>query len=61
MAITIAVLRLRTYYEPLETDLTIYMSAGHTINAGGRLYADAYEPKPPVLRPLYALAERMAG
>jgi hypothetical protein len=61
LAVAIALLRLRTYDEPYEADLAIYMYVGHAINTGGQLYAAAYEIKPPLLHVLYALAERLAG
>src|SRR5512135_1882766 len=61
LAVAIALLRLRTYDEPFEPDLTIYLLVSKTINSGGQLYSDAYEQKPPGLYLLYALAERVAG
>ena len=60
-AVAIAALRLRTYEEPLEPDLAVYMIVGHVINQGGMAYDDAFEIKPPGIFMIYAAAEWLVG
>jgi 4-amino-4-deoxy-L-arabinose transferase-like glycosyltransferase len=60
-ASAIALLRLRTFHEPLDRDNVTYIFVGDAIVHGGQSYADAYEIKPPGVYVTYALAELIAG
>jgi len=57
----IFVLRLHTYDEPLERDLTTYAVIAHEMLNGKSLYADVWDHKPPAIHVTYAAAELVAG
>jgi Dolichyl-phosphate-mannose-protein mannosyltransferase len=61
LSTAIALLRLRTFDEPFERDITTYLLNGQALNGGGQVYVDAFEIKPPGIFVAYALAEWAAG
>ena len=54
-------LRLHTYEEPLERDVTIYAVIAHEMLDGRALYSDLWDHKPPAIYVTYAAAELIAG
>jgi 4-amino-4-deoxy-L-arabinose transferase-like glycosyltransferase len=54
-------LRLHTYDEPLERDLTTYAVIAHEMLNGKNLYSDLWDHKPPAIHVTYAAAELIAG
>ena len=54
-------LRLHTYDEPLERDLTTYAVIAHEMLNGKSLYSDLWDHKPPAIHLTYAAAELIAG
>jgi 4-amino-4-deoxy-L-arabinose transferase-like glycosyltransferase len=54
-------LRLHTYDEPLERDLTAYAVIAHEMLNGKNLYSDLWDHKPPATYVTYAAAEWIAG
>ena len=54
-------LRLHTYDEPLERDLTTYAVIAHEMLNGRNLYSDLWDHKPPAIHVTYATAEWIAG
>jgi len=54
-------LRLHTYNEPLERDLTTYAVIAHEMLEGKSLYSDLWDHKPPAIHVTYAAAELVAG
>ena len=54
-------LRLHTYDEPLERDLTTYAVIAHEMLNGKNLYSDLWDHKPPAIHVTYAAAEWIAG
>src|SRR5881398_3324490 len=54
-------LRLHTYDEPLERDLTTYAVIAHEMLNGKNLYSDFWDHKPPAIHVTYAAAEWIAG
>src|SRR5437667_2021107 len=54
-------LRLHTYSEPLERDLTSYAVIAHEMLNGKNLYSDLWDHKPPAIHVTYAAAELIAG
>lgn len=54
-------LRLHTYDEPLERDLTTYAVIAHEMLNGKNLYSDLWDHKPPAIHVTYAAAEVIAG
>jgi 4-amino-4-deoxy-L-arabinose transferase-like glycosyltransferase len=54
-------MRLHTYDEPLERDLTTYAVIAHEILQGKSLYSDLFDHKPPAIYVTYALGELIAG
>ena len=54
-------LRLHTYEEPLERDLTTYAVIAHEMLNGKNLYSDLWDHKPPAIHVTYATAELIAG
>src|SRR5689334_11608578 len=57
----IFLLRLHTYDEPLERDLTTYAVIAHEMLNGRNLYSDLWDHKPPAIHVTYAAAEWIAG
>ena len=57
----IFLLRLHTYNEPLERDLTTYAVIAHQMLNGKNLYSDLWDHKPPAIHVTYAAAEWIAG
>ena len=53
--------RLHTYNEPLERDLTFYAVVGHELLNERLLYTDLWDHKPPAIYVTYALAELLFG
>src|SRR5437868_3987206 len=54
-------MRLHTYEEPLERDLTTYAVIAHEMLNGKNLYSDLWDHKPPAIHATYAAAEWIAG
>jgi 4-amino-4-deoxy-L-arabinose transferase-like glycosyltransferase len=54
-------LRLHTYDEPLERDLTTYAVIAHEMLNGKNLYSDLWDHKPPAIHVTYAAAQLIAG
>jgi 4-amino-4-deoxy-L-arabinose transferase-like glycosyltransferase len=54
-------LRLHTYNEPLERDVTTYAVIAHEMLGGRALYSDLWDHKPPAIHVTYAAAEVIAG
>ncbi len=61
LAIFIAVLRLHTYNEPFERDITSHAVIAHEMLAGRQLYCDLWDSKPPAIFVTYALADALVG
>lgn len=61
LAIAIAGLRLWTYHEPLERDITWYAILGHEVLAGRSFYSELWFHKPPAVKIAFAAAELLAG
>jgi len=57
----IFLLRLHTYNEPLERDLTTYAVIAHEMLSGKNLYSELWDHKPPAIHVTYAAAECIAG
>jgi 4-amino-4-deoxy-L-arabinose transferase-like glycosyltransferase len=57
----IFLLRLHTYNEPLERDLTTYAVIAHEMLEGKALYSEMWDHKPPAIHVTYAAAELIAG
>jgi hypothetical protein len=54
-------LRLHTYDEPLERDITTYAVIGHELLGGKALYTQLWDHKPPAIYVTYAAAELLSG
>src|SRR5437868_5255463 len=54
-------LRLHTYNEPLERDITTYGVIAHEMLNGKTLYTQMWDHKPPGIHITYAAAELIAG
>lgn len=54
-------IRLHTYDEPLERDLTTYAVIAHEMLDGKALYSDLWDHKPPAIHVTYAAAESVVG
>src|SRR5882724_4479596 len=61
LCVLIFSLRLHTYNEPLERDLTAYAVIAHEMLHGKNLYSDLWDHKPPATYVTYAAAEWIAG
>jgi len=61
LGLVIAVVRLHTYDEPLERDLTSYAVIAHELLGGRPLYSDLWDHKPPAIHATYAIGELLAG
>lgn len=61
LALISAAIRLPTYHEPLERDLTTYAVIAREMILGKALYADLWDHKPPAIHVTYMLAQRLAG
>ncbi len=61
LGLTILLMRLHTYHEPLESDLTSYAVIGHEMLGGRALYTDLWDHKPPAIHLTYALAMLIFG
>ncbi|MFT4571519.1 MAG: hypothetical protein ACI91F_002410 [Candidatus Binatia bacterium] len=57
----ICCMRLYTYDEPFERDLTTYAVIGHELNHGRLLYSDMWDNKPPGIFAAYAISESIVG
>jgi len=57
----IFLLRLHTYNEPLERDITTYGVIAHEMLNGKALYSEMWDHKPPGIHITYAAAELIAG
>jgi hypothetical protein len=61
LAVLIAGARLRTYDEPLETDIMCYTVVARELLNGKRLYSEVWDIKPPGVFIVYAAALRLAN
>jgi len=61
LAVLIALLRLHTYNEPFERDITSHAVIAHEMLAGRALYCDLWDSKPPAIFVTYALADALVG
>ncbi len=61
LALTVALLRLRTYDEPVNRDPATYAVAAREYAGGRELYTDIWDLKPPAVFWTYALVRRAAG
>ena len=61
LAIVLIAARLRSYHEPPEWDLGTYLAIGRELLNGERLYADAWDVKPPAIFLTYAVAQFVTG
>jgi len=59
--ILIATLRLQTYDEPFERDITSHAVIASRMLSGHRLYSDLWDSKPPAIFVTYAAGELAAG
>ncbi|HPN83740.1 MAG TPA: glycosyltransferase family 39 protein [Victivallales bacterium] len=57
----IALMRLRTYHEPIDRDIGIYAVAANEIIHGKILYKDVWDTKPPGIFLTYVLGQLIAG
>jgi hypothetical protein len=53
----LVLLRLHTYDEPLERDITTYAVIGHELLGGKALYTELWDHKPPAIYVTYAAAQ----
>jgi len=60
-SLVIIIVRLHTYNEPLERDLTEYAVFAHEMLHGRELYSDLWDQKPPAIFITYAIGEIIAG
>ena len=61
LAALLVLLRLHTWDEPLETDITGAAVITHEVLGGRALYADMWDHKPPALVLTHAAAQLVAG
>ena len=61
LAAFIACVRVLSYDEPLERDLTTYAVIAHEMLQGRDLYSDLWDHKPPLIHLTYATAQVVAG
>lgn len=61
LAISCALLRLKTYAEPLDGDISGYAVIAHGVLQGKKLYDDLWDHKPPAIHVSFVIAEWIAG
>jgi len=61
ISLLIIFLRMHSYGEPLERDLTIYAYVAHQMSEGEKLYTTLWDNKPPGIYLTYMLAEFIWG
>lgn len=61
LCLGVAGLRLKTYHEPFERDITTYAVAAHELANGKTLYSEVWDIKPPLIFWTYWLAEFFFG
>lgn len=61
LSAVVVVLRLHTFDEPLERDLTTYAYVAHRVLSGDPLYESVWDHKPPAIYAVYGLAELFFG
>ncbi len=61
LSLSIIVMRLHTYNEPLEWDITTYAVIAHEMLDGRKLYSDLWDHKPPAIHVTFAAAEIWGG
>ena len=61
LALVLALARLATYHEPLQTDITGAAVIAHEVLGGRPLYADMWDHKPPALVLTHMAAIALAG
>jgi len=61
LVVLVAAIRLYSYDEPLERDLTTYAVIAHEMLQGRELYSDLWDHKPPLVHLTYAIGELAAG
>ena len=61
LSLFIVIVRLQTYYEPFERDITSHAVIAHEMLGGRQLYCDLWDSKPPGIFVTYALADAIIG
>ena len=61
LCVCIAIMRLHTYNEPFERDITSHAVIAHEMLAGRQLYSDLWDSKPPAIFVTYATADILVG
>ena len=61
LSVFIAGLRVHTYNEPFERDITSHAVIAHELLGGRSLYSDLWDSKPPAIFVTYALGDVLAG
>ncbi len=61
LCILMATLRLYTFDEPFERDITTQALAAHEILSGKKIYTDIFSDRAPLIQSTYALGELVAG
>jgi hypothetical protein len=61
LSLVLIVARLRSYYEPPEWDIGTYQSIARELLNGKRLYADAWDVKPPAIFATFAATQFFTG
>ncbi len=60
LSLLLIALRLHTYHEPLERDITTYAVIAHEMTEGRALYTDLWDHKPPLIHLTFLLGEKLA-
>jgi hypothetical protein len=61
LCVCIAIMRMHTYNEPFERDITSHAVIAHEMLAGRQLYSDLWDSKPPAIFVTYAIADALVG
>ena len=61
LALALITARVRTYHEPPEWDIGTYLAIGRELLEGKRLYADAWDVKPPAIFVSFATVQFVSG
>lgn len=61
LSICVVLMRLHTYNEPFERDITSHAVIAHEILSGRQLYSDLWDSKPPAIFVTYAVGDLLVG
>ncbi len=61
LSLCIVIMRLHTYNEPFERDITSHAVIAHELLSGRQLYSDLWDSKPPAIFVTYAAADVLVG